>query len=167
VSAATTTVPRSRHQLHGIDQLCAVAGVSKRTLYSTSRKDELIANAYGFDPDICLKCSIARPHAANASSPPSTSTASVPVIAAAVEIPTGHSAPLARDYKKALPHGSRHAREAGSPTEQLGEQLALLDGASARSRVSTRDPRHRRHRGRLVDKASHDSVPRGAGETGA
>lgn len=128
----------------GLDQLCAVAGVSKRTLYQHfSGKDELIAECLRrFDPDILPEVfdrTDLTPRerllaAFDVHSP------LCPFIAAAVEIPDpGHSArTLARDYKKAFAARlTEAAREAGATDpEQLGEQLALLlDGASARSRV--------------------------------
>jgi AcrR family transcriptional regulator len=128
----------------GMDQLCAVAEVSKRTFYQHfSGKDELIAeNLRRFDPDILpdvFDRTDLTPRerllaAFEIHSP------LCPFIAAAVEIPDpDHPARLyARDYKKAF--AARlidTAREAGATNpEQLGEQLALLlDGASARSRV--------------------------------
>jgi AcrR family transcriptional regulator len=128
----------------GIDQLCAVAEVSKRTLYQHfSGKDELIAeHLRRFDPEIL-------PEVFDRTdlSPRERLLAAFdvhaplcPFIAAAVEIPDpGHPARVhARDYKKAFAARlTDTAREAGAThPEQLGEQLALLlDGASARSRV--------------------------------
>ena len=128
----------------GMDQLCAVAGVSKRTLYQHfPGKDELIAeHLRRFDPDIL-------PEVFNRTdlTPRERLLAGFdvhvplcPFIAAAVEIPDpGHPARVyARDYKKAFAARlTETAREAGATNpEQLGEQLALLlDGASARSRV--------------------------------
>jgi AcrR family transcriptional regulator len=128
----------------GMDQLCAVAEVSKRTLYQHfAGKDELIAEYLRrFDPDILPgvfdRADLtprARLLAAFDIHPPLC-----PFIAAAVEIhDPGHPARVyARDYKKALAARlTETAREAGATNpEQLGEQLALLlDGASARSRV--------------------------------
>ena len=128
----------------GIDQLCAVAGVSKRTLYQHfAGKDELIAeHLRRFDPDILLEVfdrTDLKPRERllavfDIRSP------LCPFIAAAVEIPDpGHPArAYARDYKKAFAARlTDTAREAGATNpEHLGEQLALLlDGASARSRV--------------------------------
>ncbi len=128
----------------GMDQLCAVAGVSKRTLYQHfPGKNELIAEYLRrFDPEIL-------PEVFDRSDlTPRERLLAVfdihsplcPFIGAAVEIQDpGHSARLlARDYKKAFAGRlTDTAREAGAPDpEQLGEQLALiLDGASARSRV--------------------------------
>ena len=128
----------------GMDQLCAVAGVSKRTLYQHFRgKDELIAeHLRRFDPDILPEVfdradltPRGRLLAAFDIHPPLC-----PFIAAAVEIhDPGHPARVyARDYKQALAaRFTETAREAGATNpEQLGEQLALLlDGAAARSRV--------------------------------
>ncbi|WP_338185709.1 TetR/AcrR family transcriptional regulator [Jatrophihabitans sp.] len=128
----------------GMDQLCAVAGVSKRTLYQHfAGKDELIAeHLRRFDPDILPEVfdrTDLEPRerllaAFDVHSP------LCPFIAAAVELPdAGHPARvLARDYKLAFAaRFTATAREAGATNpEQLGEQLALLlDGASARSRV--------------------------------
>ena len=128
----------------GMDQLCAVAGVSKRTLYQHfCGKDELIAeHLRRFDPDILPEVfdrTDLTPRerllaAFDVHSP------LCPFIAAAVEIPDpGHPARvLARDYKMGFAARlTDAAREAGATNpEQLGEQLALLlDGASARSRV--------------------------------
>jgi AcrR family transcriptional regulator len=128
----------------GMDQLCAVAEVSKRTLYQHfTGKDELIAeHLRRFDPDILPEIfnraeltPRARLLAAFDIDSPLC-----PFIAAAVEInDAGHPARVyARDYKQALADRfTETAREAGATNpEQLGEQLALLlDGASARSRV--------------------------------
>jgi AcrR family transcriptional regulator len=128
----------------GMDQLCAVAEVSKRTLYQHFKgKDELVAECLRrFDPNIMpevFERTDLTPRqrllaAFDVHSP------LCPFIAAAVEIPDpGHPARVeARDYKTAF--AARlidTAREAGAANpEQLGEQLALLiDGASARSRV--------------------------------
>ena len=128
----------------GMDQLCAVAEVSKRTLYQHfAGKDELIAEGLRrFDPDILPEVfdrTDLTPRerllaAFDAHSP------LCPFIAAAVEIPDpAHPARVyARDYKTAFAGRLIDAaREAGAAhPEQLGEQLALLlDGASARSRV--------------------------------
>lgn len=128
----------------GMDQLCAVAEVSKRTLYQHfAGKDELIAECLRrFDPDVLPEVfdradltPRERLLAAFEVHAPLC-----PYIAAAVEIPDpAHPARIyARDYKKAFAARlTETAREAGATNpEQLGEQLALLlDGASARSRV--------------------------------
>ncbi|MEV4350050.1 helix-turn-helix domain-containing protein [Actinoplanes sp. NPDC049596] len=128
----------------GLDQLCTVAEVSKRTLYQHfAGKDELIAeNLRRFDPDVLPEVFD------RADLPPREKLFAVfdihsplcPFIAAAVEIqdPDHAARVLARDYKKAFAARlTEAAREAGADDpEQLGEQLALLlDGASARSRV--------------------------------
>lgn len=128
----------------GMDQLCAVAGVSKRTLYQHfSGKDELVAeHLRRFDPEILPEVFD------RADLTPRERLLAVfdihsplcPFIAAAVEIPDpAHPArALARDYKLGFAARlTEAAREAGATNpEQLGEQLALLlDGASARSRV--------------------------------
>src|SRR4051794_39806149 len=128
----------------GMDQLCAAAEVSKRTLYQHfAGKDELVAEGLRrFDPDIL-------PEVFDRTdlTPPERLLAVFdvhsplcPFIAAAVEIPDPeHPARVrARDYKTAFAGRlTDAAREAGAADpEQLGEQLALLlDGASARSRV--------------------------------
>jgi AcrR family transcriptional regulator len=132
----------------GIDQLCTVAEVSKRTLYQHfPGKDELIAeHLRRFDPEILPEVfdrddlaprerllAVFNSHAPLC-----------PFIAAAVEIhdPDHPARVYARDYKKAFAARlTGAAREAGATDpEQLGEQLALLlDGASARSRVLNTD----------------------------
>src|SRR6201996_6229467 len=128
----------------GMDQLCAVAEVSKRTLYQHfAGKDELIAEGLRrFDPDVLPEVfdrADLTPRerllaAFEVHSP------LCPFIAAAVEIPDpAHPARVyARDYKKALAARlAETAREADATNpEALGEQLALLlDGAAARSRL--------------------------------
>ena len=128
----------------GIDQLCAVAGVSKRTLYEHfNGKDELIAECLRrFDPDVM-------PDVFDRTDlGPRERLLAVfdvqaplcPYLAAAVEIPDpAHPARQhASEYKRAFAERlADTAREAGAADpERLGEQLALLlDGASARSRV--------------------------------
>lgn len=128
----------------GLDQLCAVAQVSKRTFYQHfASKDALIAeHLRRFDPDVLPEV-FDRTDLA----PRDRLLAAFdlegplcPFIAAAVEInDPDHPARLhARDYKKAFAaRFAETAREAGATNpEQLGEQLALLlDGASARNRV--------------------------------
>jgi AcrR family transcriptional regulator len=132
----------------GMDQLCAVAQVSKRTLYQHfAGKDELIAEYLRrFDPDVL-------PEVFDRSDlAPRERLLAVfdihsplcPFIGAAVEIQDpGHPARvLARDYKKAFAARlTEAAGEAGAvDPERLGEQLALLlDGASARGRVLDAD----------------------------
>src|SRR3954463_643817 len=133
----------------GLDQLCAVAQVSKRTFYQHfTGKDELIAeHLRRFDPDVL-------PEVFDRTdlTPRERLLAAFdihaplcPFIAAAVEIhDAGHPARRhARDYKEAFAARlTATAREAGATDpEQLGEQLALLlDGASARSRGLTPSP---------------------------
>jgi AcrR family transcriptional regulator len=128
----------------GMDQLCAVAQVSKRTMYQHfDGKDELIAEYLRrFDPDVMPEAfdrTDLTPRerllaAFDINSP------LCPFIAAAVEIqdPDHQARAIASDYKKAIAaRFTETAREAGATNpEQLGEQLALLlDGASARNRV--------------------------------
>jgi AcrR family transcriptional regulator len=128
----------------GLDQLCAVAQVSKRTFYQHfAGKDELIAeHLRRFDPDVV-------PEVFDRTDlTPQERLLAVfdihsplcPFIAAAVEIhDPGHPARVqARDYKRAFAARlTETAREAGATNpERLGEELALLlDGASARNRV--------------------------------
>jgi AcrR family transcriptional regulator len=128
----------------GMDQLCATAQVSKRTLYQHfDGKDELIAEYLRrFDPDVLpavFDRSDLTPRerllaAFDINAP------LCPFIAAAVEIsdPDHPAREYARDYKKAIAaRFAETAREAGAADpEQLGEQLALiLDGAAARNRA--------------------------------
>ena len=132
----------------GMDQLCAVAEVSKRTLYQHfPGKDELIAeHLRRFDPDILPEVfDRADLTPASDSSPSSTSTRpcarSSRRRSRSTTRATRH-AYYARDYKQAFAARlTETAREAGATDpEQLGEQLALLlDGASARSRVLDTD----------------------------
>jgi AcrR family transcriptional regulator len=128
----------------GMDQLCAVAQVSKRTLYQHfAGKDELIAeHLRRFDPDILPevfdRTDLAPRERLLAAF--DVHAPLCPFIAAAVEIPDpAHPARIyAREYKVAFAARlTETAREAGATNpEQLGEQLALLlDGASARGRV--------------------------------
>jgi AcrR family transcriptional regulator len=128
----------------GIDQICAVAEVSKHTLYQHfTGKDELIAECLRrFDPDVLPEVF------ERADLTPRQRLLAVfdvhsplcPFLAAAVELPNpAHPARVhARDYKQTFAARlTDTAREAGAThPEQLGEQLALLlDGASVRSRV--------------------------------
>jgi AcrR family transcriptional regulator len=128
----------------GLEQLCTVAQVSKRTFYQHfTGKDALIAeHLRRFDPDVLPEVfdrtdltPRERLLAAFELQAPLC-----PYIAAAVEIrDPDHPARIhARDYKKAFAARlTETARQGGAANpEQLGEQLALLlDGASARSRV--------------------------------
>ena len=131
----------------GVNELCAVAEVSKRTLYLhfTGGKDELVAeHLRRFDPDILPEVfdrADLTPRerllaAFDIDSP------LCPFIAAAVEIndPNHPARIYARDYKQSLAARlGETAREAGATKpEQLGEQLALLlDGASPAAESST------------------------------
>ncbi|MEV6448142.1 TetR/AcrR family transcriptional regulator [Amycolatopsis sp. NPDC051716] len=136
----------------GMDQLCAVAQVSKRTAYQHfTGKDELVAEYLRrFDPEVMAGVFdrtdlTPRERLLAAFDLPMTATQDditplCPFIAASVEIPDpGHPARRrAHDYKKAVAARlAETAREAGATNpEQLGEQLALLlDGASARNRA--------------------------------
>jgi AcrR family transcriptional regulator len=135
----------------GMDQLCAVAQVSKRTAYQHfPSKDELIAEYLRRqDPDtipqvferedLTPREQLLEVFAA-ARAPGKRPTPLCPFIDAAVEIsdPKHPARILARDYKKAVAARlADAAREAGAADpELLGEQLALLlDGASARTRT--------------------------------
>jgi AcrR family transcriptional regulator len=128
----------------GMDQLCAAAEVSKRTLYQHfGGKDDLIAeHLRRFDPDVLPevfdRTDLAPRERLLAAF--DIHAPLCPFIAAAVEIPDPqHPARvIVRDHKAATAaRFTEAAREAGAiDPEQLGEQLALLlDGASARSRV--------------------------------
>jgi AcrR family transcriptional regulator len=136
----------------GMDQLCAVAQVSKRTAYQHfAGKDELVAEYLRrFDPDVMPGVFdrtdlTPRERLLAAFDLPMTATQDditplCPFIAASVEIPDAHhpARQHAHDYKKAVAARlTETAREAGATNpEQLGEQLALLlDGASARNRA--------------------------------
>ena len=132
----------------GLNELCAVAQVSKRTFYQHfSSKDELIAeHLRRFDPDLL-------PEVFDRTdlTPRERLLAAFdihaplcPFIAAAVEIhdPAHPARVHASVYKKAFAARlTETARQAGATNpEQLGEQLALLlDGASARNRVLNSD----------------------------
>ncbi len=136
----------------GMNQLCAVAAVSKRTAYQHfPSKDELVAEYLRrYDPDTMpevfdradltpreqLYAAFDKPQ----SIPPHEVTPLCPFIGAAVEItdPEHPARRRACDYKVAVAaRFTETARRAGATDpEQLGEQLALLlDGASARSRT--------------------------------
>ena len=134
----------------GMDQLCAVAQVSKRTAYQHfPSKDELVAEFLRrFDPEVMPGVFdrtdlTPRERLLGAFEIPA-STPLCPYIATAVELhDPGHpAARYARDYKTAIAARlTETARDAGATNpEQLGEQLALLiDGASARTRVLDSD----------------------------
>lgn len=130
----------------GMDHLCAVAQVSKRTAYKHfTSKDELVAEYLRrFDPDVMPgvfdRTDLTPRERLLAAFEIPASTPLCPYIAAAVELhdPQHPASQYARDYKTAIAARlTETAREAGaSNPEQLGEQLALLiDGASARTRV--------------------------------
>src|SRR3954454_13005749 len=132
----------------GIDQLCAAAEVSKRTLYQHfTSKDELIAeHLRRFDPDLLPEVFD------RADLAPRERLLAVfdihaplcPFIRAAVEIqdPEHPARLFARDYKKAFAARlTEAAREAGAadPEQPGGELALLLDGAAPRSRVLDAD----------------------------
>jgi AcrR family transcriptional regulator len=135
----------------GMDQLCAVAEVSKRTAYQHfAGKDELVAEYLRrYDPDLMSAVFdrtdlTPRERLLAAFELPTSGTGELtpmcPYIAAAVELhdPQHPASLYARDYKQAIAARlAATAREAGATDpEQLGEQLALLlDGAAARTRV--------------------------------
>ncbi|MGC4962332.1 TetR/AcrR family transcriptional regulator [Gordonia sp. DT101] len=130
----------------GMDQLCAVAEVSKRTAYQHfASKDELVAEYLRrFDPDVMPEvfdhADLTPRERLLAAFDMPASMPVCPYIAAAVELhdPQHQASQYARDYKNAVAQRfTDTAREAGAANpEQLGEQLALLlDGASARTRV--------------------------------
>ena len=148
LSASQQLFPDQGINCTGVDQICAVAGVSKRTLYQHfAGKDELVAEYLRrFDPDIMPEIFD------SAELTPRERLLAVfdihpplcPFIGAAVEIqdPGNPARVLARDHKKAFAARlAEAAREAGATDpEGLGEQLALLlDGASARGRVLDAD----------------------------
>ena len=130
----------------GMDQICAAAEVSKRTLYQHfTGKDELITEHLrrfdpGILPDVFDRTDLTPRERLLAAFDMPASTPLCPYIAAAVELhdPQHPASQYARDYKTAIAARlTETAREAGATNpEQLGEQLALLlDGASARNRV--------------------------------
>jgi AcrR family transcriptional regulator len=139
----------------GMDQLCAVAQVSKRTAYQHfSTKDELVTEYLRrFDPDVLpgvFDNSELTPRERLlavfdvATTGPDDLTPLCPYIAAAVELndPQHPARRQAHDYKRAIAARlADTACEAGAADpEQLGEQLALLlDGAAARTRVLNAD----------------------------
>src|SRR5690349_14239478 len=134
----------------GMDQLAAVAQVSKRTAYQHfTSKDELVAEYLRrFDPDVMPgvfdRTDLTPRERLLAAFDMPASTPLCPYIAAAVELhdPQHPASQYARDYKTAIAARlTETAREAGATNpEQLGEQLALLlDGAAARTRVLNSD----------------------------
>jgi AcrR family transcriptional regulator len=134
----------------GMDQLCAVAQVSKRTVYDHfSSKDELVAEYLRrFDPSVLgglfdrTDLAPRERMLAAFNIPPTTPLC--PYIGAAVELhdPEHPASRFARDHKLAVARRfADTAREAGAADpDELGEQLALLlDGATARTRVLNAD----------------------------
>ena len=135
----------------GMDQLCAVAQVSKRTAYQHfGSKDELVAGyLQRLDPhtmpEVFDRTDLSARERLLAAFEPSRVpghdvTPLCPFIAAAVEIadPEHPARVRAREYKGSVAARlTETAREAGAADpELLGEQLALLlDGASARTRA--------------------------------
>src|SRR6201992_4372649 len=135
----------------GMDQLCSVAQVSKRTAYQHfTTKDELVAEYLRrFDPDllpgVCDRTDLTPRERLLAAFEMPATTPLCPYIAAAVELhdPEHPASRYAREYKIAIAARlTETARDAGATNpEELGEQLALLiDGASARTRVVDSDP---------------------------
>lgn len=135
----------------GMDQLCQVAQVSKRTAYQHfGSKDELIAEhlrqhdaAAAYEvldrDDLAPRERLLAVFAPTQASPDGP-TPLCPFIRAAVEIADVHhpARVLGREYKTAIAARlSSTARQAGATDpDLLGEQLALLlDGASARART--------------------------------
>lgn len=134
----------------GMDQLCAVAQVSKRTAYEHfPSKDVLVAEYLRqFDPDVMAgvfdRADLTPRERLLAAFEVPASMPLCPFIGAAVELhdPQHPAAQVARDYKTTIAARlTNTAREAGAVNpEQLGEQLALLiDGASARTHVLNRE----------------------------
>jgi AcrR family transcriptional regulator len=142
----------------GIDQLCEVANVSRRTAYQHfGSKDGIVAEYLrqcdpDTMPDVFDRTDLtARERLLAAFETPQSVARRVtplcPFIAAAVEIPDpDHQARIrVRDYKSSVAARlAETAREAGAAEpEELGEQLALLlDGASARTRALNADAFH-------------------------
>lgn len=139
----------------GIDQLCELANVSRRTAYQHFGSKDGIVVEYlrQLDPDTMphvfdrvdltprerLLAAFETPQSAARGVTPLC-----PFIAAAVEVaaPNHEVRIRVRDYKLSVAHRlTDTAREAGATDpEELGEQLALLlDGASARTRALNAD----------------------------
>jgi AcrR family transcriptional regulator len=157
----------------GMDQLCAVAQVSKRTAYQhfTSKDDLVTEYLRRFDPGVMPgvfdRTDLTPRERLLAAFEIPASTPLCPYIAAAVELhdPDHPASQYARDYKTAIAARlTETAREAGATNpEQLGEQLALLiDGASARTRVLNREsfPTAAAIAAVLIDNAIPASSPR-------
>ena len=159
----------------GVEQLSAVAQVSKRTVYQHfGSKDELIAGyLQHLDPDTMPEVfdrtdltPRERLLAAFETSP--VSPPLCPFIAAAVEIadPEHPARVRARKYKEAVTARlTEAAREMGAANpELLGEQLALLlDGASARTRTLGSDatPTSASIAAMLIEHATRQTAPAG------
>jgi AcrR family transcriptional regulator len=139
----------------GIDQLCEVANVSRRTAYQHfGSKDGIVVeylrhhdpdtmpdvfDRFGLTPRERLLAAFETPQSVARAVTPLC-----PFIAAAVEIsdPDHQARIRVRDYKLSVAERlTETAREAGATDpEELGEQLALLlDGASARTRTLNAD----------------------------
>jgi AcrR family transcriptional regulator len=141
----------------GMDQLCAVAGVSKRTIYQHfgSKGDLVIAHLRRVDPDVMPEVFdrmdltprerlLAVFEAPLATSDAASAAQCGPLMSTFLEIgdPEHPARVLAREYTRALTTRLiETAREAGaSDPELLGEQLALLlDGVAARTRTLGED----------------------------
>jgi AcrR family transcriptional regulator len=161
----------------GMDQLCAVAQVSKRTAYQHfGSKDELIAEYLRrLDPDtmpeVFERADLTPRERLLAVFEESLGltndvTPLCPFIAAAVEIadPEHPARELAREYKRSVAARlAETAREAGAADpELLGEQLALLlDGASAhgRTRGNNAAPTAAAIAATLIDLAIPETAP--------
>jgi AcrR family transcriptional regulator len=155
-----------------MDQLCAVAQVSKRTAYQHfGGKDELVAEYLRrLDPtvlsDVFDRTDLT-PRERLLAAFGITPITPCPYIAAAVELhsPQHPASEYARDYKRAIAvRLADTAREGGAADpEQLGEQLALLlDGAAARTHVVNADafPTAAAIAAVLIDNAIPATVPR-------
>jgi AcrR family transcriptional regulator len=159
----------------GMDQLCAAARVSKRTAYQHfAGKDELVAEYLRrFDPGVTggvFDRTDLTPRDRLLAAFEVPATGLCPYIAASIEIhdPQHPARQYARDYKKAFAARlAETAREAGAANpEQLGEQLALLlDGASARTRVTNTEsfPAAAAIAAILIDNAIPTTAQRGGG----
>jgi len=132
----------------GMDQLCAVAQVSKRTAYQHfTSKDELVAEYLRrFDPDVMpgvFDRTDLTP--ANDSSPLRAPVSGAKDLSPCAPTSRGRGAPrpptpriqYARDYKKPSPSGSPKPPAKPAPPTRTTRRTtgALLDGASARTRV--------------------------------
>lgn len=163
----------------GMDQLGAVAQVSKRTIYQHfTSKDELVAEYLRrFDPDVVPgvfdRTDLTPRARLLAAFDMPANLPLCPYLAAAVELhdPQHPASQQARAHKTAVAaRFTETAREAGATDpEKLGEQLALLmDGASVRTRVLGQDsfPTAAAIAAVLVDNAipaTDDAVPSPAG----